>query len=320
MVSSITISIYRFELIYNHHSYFQQILFAFSSAPFYTKFVHLPTSNDVPPPEIRQSPKLWPFFKDVIRALDGSHIHCAPPASEQALHWNCKGFLLQNCLFACNFLLLFIYALTGWEGSATDACIWEDAVEHDLIIPVGKYFLTNVGFPLCNQLLIPYWGVHYHLVEWGCANIRPMTKEELFNLQHASAHNIIELIFGVLKHRFCILLLAPEYSLEIQAWIPAALCAVHNFIQVHDSNKGEHLSGPDSDDDFCCAGEVYLLRFHSLPTIFGHTPLFLTQTLDIILTSLWLHPHLWHHHYIIVTSSLTYDFISLHYDIIARTL
>ena len=84
-----------------------------------------------------------------------------------------------------------------------------------------------------------------------------MTKEELFNLRHASAHNVIEHIFGVLKCRFRILLLAPEYSLEIQARIPAALCAVHNFIWVHDSNEGEHPSGPDSDDDFCCAGEVY---------------------------------------------------------------
>ena len=173
------------------------------------------------------------------------------------MHQNHKGFLSQNCLFACNFLLLFIYALTGWEGSATDARIWEDAVEHDLIIPVGKYFLTNAGFPLCDQLLIPYRGVHYHLAEWGRANIRPTTKEELFNLRHTSACNVIERIFGVLKHQFCILLLAPKYSLEIQAQIPAALCAVHNFIRVHDSNEGEHPSGPDSNDNFCRAGEVY---------------------------------------------------------------
>ena len=73
-----------------------------------------------------------------------------------------------------------------------------------------------------------------------------------------SVHNVIECIFGVLKHWFRILLLAPEYLLEIQAQIPAALCAVHNFIWVHDSNKGEHLSGPEfSDDNFCHAGEVY---------------------------------------------------------------
>ena len=33
---------------------------------------------------------------------------------------------------------------------------------------------------------------------------------------------------------FWILLLTPEYSLEIQARIPAVLCAIHNFIGIHD--------------------------------------------------------------------------------------
>jgi hypothetical protein len=59
----------------------------------------------------------------------------------------------------------------------------------------------------------------------------------LFNLCHASAHNIIEQIFGVLKRRFRILLLAPEYNFNIQARIPAALCAIHNFNAKYDSNK-----------------------------------------------------------------------------------
>jgi hypothetical protein len=68
---------------------------------------------------------------------------------------------------------------------------------------------------------------------------RPVNKEELFNLRHASARNAIERIFGVLKQRFRILLLAPQYSLEIQARIPAALAAIHNFICVHS----------DADDD-----------------------------------------------------------------------
>jgi len=60
--------------------------------------------------------------------------------------------------------------------------------------------------------------------------LRPMNKEELFNLCHASARNVIERIFGVLKWRFRILLLAPEYGLDVQAQIPTALCAIHNFI------------------------------------------------------------------------------------------
>ena len=48
--------------------------------------------------------------------------------------------------------------------------------------------------------------------------------------------NVVERIFGVVKRRFRILLLPPEYSMEIQARIPPALCLVHNVIRVHDPN------------------------------------------------------------------------------------
>jgi hypothetical protein len=69
--------------------------------------------------------------------------------------------------------------------------------------------------------------------------MRPWNKEELFNLCHASLWNAIEHIFGVLKWWFQILIIAPEYNLEVQAQISVALCAIHNFIQEHDPNEGE---------------------------------------------------------------------------------
>jgi len=69
--------------------------------------------------------------------------------------------------------------------------------------------------------------------------ISPVNKEEIFNLRHAQARNIIERIFGVLKNRFRILLIGPGYSVEVQAKIPAALCAIHNFIRLHDFQEGE---------------------------------------------------------------------------------
>jgi uncharacterized alpha-E superfamily protein len=77
---------------------------------------------------------------------------------------------------------------------------------------------------------------------------RPTTKEELFNLRHSSARNVIERIFGVLKRRFRILLLAPEYNLAIQARIPASLCAIHNFIRAHDPEE-EQLVVDESHND-----------------------------------------------------------------------
>ena len=62
---------------------------------------------------------------------------------------------------------------------------------------------------------------------------RPANAQELFNLQHASARNVIERIFNILKRRFGILHLPPEYTMDIQEKIPPALCALHNFIQCH---------------------------------------------------------------------------------------
>ena len=50
---------------------------------------------------------------------------------------------------------------------------------------------------------------------------------------------MIECIFGVLKQRFRILLLPPRYPLEFQPRIPAALCALQNFIQEIDQDEGE---------------------------------------------------------------------------------
>jgi hypothetical protein len=47
----------------------------------------------------------------------------------------------------------------------------------------------------------------------------------------------VERIFGVLKRRFVILIRPPEYSMDIQARIPPALAATHNFIRKHDEDE-----------------------------------------------------------------------------------
>ena len=88
-------------------------------------------------------------------SIDGSHIHSVLPASEQAFNWNRKGFLSQNCVFACSFDLKFVYSLTGWEGSASDAQVYDDAWSKDIYILDGKYYLADVGFPATQQLLTP---------------------------------------------------------------------------------------------------------------------------------------------------------------------
>ena len=55
----------------------------FSSPPFYATYVRLPTAEDPTPPEIHNNPKFWPFFKNALGAIDGSHIHLAPPTIDR---------------------------------------------------------------------------------------------------------------------------------------------------------------------------------------------------------------------------------------------
>jgi hypothetical protein len=40
-----------------------------------------------------------------------------------------------------------------------------DACVTNLHVPPGRDYLADVGFPVCEALIIPKWGDHYHLAE-----------------------------------------------------------------------------------------------------------------------------------------------------------
>ncbi|SJK99911.1 uncharacterized protein ARMOST_03222 [Armillaria ostoyae] len=145
----------------------------------------------------------------------------------------------------------FQYMVSGHERSTNDSTIYTAACLEDLTIPDGKYYLADAGFGVCNTLLVPYRGVRYHLHEWRHANIMPCNREELFNLHHARACNVIERIFGVVKEQWDILNQTPSFDMSVQAQIPAALAALHNFILKHDQNDIQsQFEDPDIADPF----------------------------------------------------------------------
>ena len=160
-------------LISDHsmHRYFCKMVAIFSSEPLHSKFVSLLPSTNVHP--AIDNYRFMPYFKDCVGAIDGSHIPASPPHREHTAYRNRKGFLSQNCLFACDFSMQFIYMLTGWEGSATDARVFQDACASSLVIPQGKYLLGDAGFPASSpHLLVPYRSTRYHLAEWRQASLR----------------------------------------------------------------------------------------------------------------------------------------------------
>ncbi|KAJ8490164.1 hypothetical protein ONZ45_g13315 [Pleurotus djamor] len=216
---------------------FRAVLQAFLSPDFRTAYMTLPNEDRVPE-RIRNDPKLWPFFKDAIGAIDGSHLFVNPPSLTKGRWRDRSGNLTQNMLAACDFDMFFVYVLAGWEGSAADSYVYQHATHSGgFHIPAGKYYLADAGFPSCDALLVPYRNIRYHLREWQSGNLRPQTKEELFNLRHAQLRNVIERIFGVLKREFRMAREPNEYSIDIQVKIPVALTLLHNFLRINDPDR-----------------------------------------------------------------------------------
>ena len=94
---------------------------------------------------------------------------------------------------------------------------------------VGKYFLVDAGYTNGPGFLAPYRGTRYHLNEW--IGNTPQNYKELFNLRHASARNVIERSFGVLKKRWSILRTPSFFDIKTQIRIINVCFMLHNFIR-----------------------------------------------------------------------------------------
>ena len=144
-----------------------KMLVFFSLDPFYNQYIHLPPLGAPTPPKIQNNPKFYPFFKDALGAINGTHINATTSAELRQAARDHKGGITQNCLAICEFNMVFYYIFSSWDGSAADSTMFYDAHVTDLHIPAGKYYLADAGFPICKALLIPKRAVRYHLAEWG---------------------------------------------------------------------------------------------------------------------------------------------------------
>jgi hypothetical protein len=76
------------------------------------------------------------------------------PIELQPRYRNRKGTLSQNILAVCNFEMRFVYILAGWEGSAHDARVLQDAqgAQGFKTVP-GKYWLGILLLKLSPNLI-----------------------------------------------------------------------------------------------------------------------------------------------------------------------
>ncbi|KAM3304151.1 hypothetical protein P3S67_015183 [Capsicum chacoense] len=174
--------------------------------------------------------KLYPIL---IKSLDGT---VQPEITNNHRFHGRKGTTIQNVLAAINFNLKFTYVLAGWEGSAYDSCILNDALErsHGLQIPQDKYYLVDAGYELCKGFIPPYRGIRYHLQEYS--DCPPQNEKKLFNLRHASLKTSVECDFAILKRRFCVIDNEPFWDFKTQVNMVLASCILHNHIVDLDPN------------------------------------------------------------------------------------
>ncbi|XP_031099369.1 protein ALP1-like [Ipomoea triloba] len=149
------------------------------------------------------SDNLWKWFKNCLGALDETFIKVNVPSCDKPRHRTRKGDIATNVLGVCTPDMQFVYVLSGWEGSVADSRVLRDAISraHALKVPHGCYYLVDAGYTNCEGFLAPFRGQRYHLNEWR-QGYQPTSSQEFFNMKHATARNVIERCFGLLKMRW----------------------------------------------------------------------------------------------------------------------
>ena len=82
-----------------------------------------------------------------VGAIDGTHIPAWVRLEDQVRYRNRKSFLSQNVMAVVSFDMRFQYVFAGWEGSAFDSKILQDALwrrpYNRLQVPIGKFQFTS---------------------------------------------------------------------------------------------------------------------------------------------------------------------------------
>ena len=89
------------------------------------------------------------------------------------------------------------------------------------------------GLPIGTSFLPPHKSTRYHVQEFNSSGRRITSKKELYNYRHSSLRMVIEWSFGVLKARFPILNLMPNFKPIRQQYVVIVCCALHNFIRMN---------------------------------------------------------------------------------------
>lgn len=180
-------------------------------------------------PRIGNSGKFWPWFKDCIGAVDGTHVSAWCQARDRDHFRNRHGYLSQNVLAGCNHDMRLVYVRVGWDDSAHDRVLQETLLDPNCNFPMsakGKYYAIDAAYTCMPGFMAPNRDAR--------GSQQERAAKSLFNKCHTSLRNIIECTFGALKKGFSILKGPMQnYLMATQNNIVLACCTLHNFMREH---------------------------------------------------------------------------------------
>ncbi|KAF4140679.1 DDE superfamily endonuclease [Phytophthora infestans] len=183
------------------------------------------------------------YFDQAICAIDDAHFPITVARADCDRFRSRKGWISTNVLVVSDWSMRVCFAYVGAEGSAHDETVmdWSKLIA---MVPEDIFVLADAGYGLTEKVLTPFRSTRYHLKEWAKrSNGRPETPQELFNLRHAKARNIVERLIGILKRRFRVLRSGMECEFPTTKSVIYACMLLHNFIRAVDaSDQAQDLS------------------------------------------------------------------------------
>lgn len=216
------------------------------------ELVVCPTSPDEWRPIAEEFLNRW-NIPHACGALDGKHIAIRCPPNTGSLYYNYKGFFSVVLMALVDAMYKFIWVDVGGIGSMSDCQIFN---ESEL-----KECLENgsIGFPLPDLLPFDDRETPYYILgddAFGLRtflmkpySLRGMTKEQrIFNYRISRGRRVVENAFGILAHRFQVLLTTMQLQPDnVRDVVEACIC-LHNLMR--ERYPGHQNAVLDREDDF----------------------------------------------------------------------
>jgi len=187
-------------------------------------------------------------MRNVLGAIDGSHIPIKAPEHEPAVYINRKGFHSVVLQAVVDSQLMFMDCYAGWPGSVHDARVFKNSPLFDFgakVCSPNAFILGDAAYPLKSWLLVPYRD-----------NGKLTAVQKNYNFVHAATRCTVERAFALLKGRFRRLKYLDMKHMEDVMNVIMTCCIFHNICLQNDSDV----------DLFFGAEECYELDGEVVPT------------------------------------------------------